>query len=211
MKRVLAIVLGLCLLSGLSVNADIDTIEGSTIAGGEGEASCDSPSEQYSYTSGADGYGTIRGVNGAYGDWQGQRAAASVPATYSICSIEAEVLKQGSPNGSLYCDVWSDSGGSPDAIIATSDGLAVSGISTGVVELFFTGADRVTITQGVVYHYMFYVDGDSTYDSGNRLRLHYDSGSTPAANEILENSSDYSNFTTYNDTGAYLVINGQVQ
>jgi hypothetical protein len=35
MKRVLAIVLGLCLLSGLSVNADIDTIEGSTIAGGE--------------------------------------------------------------------------------------------------------------------------------------------------------------------------------
>jgi hypothetical protein len=34
MKRVLAIVLGLCLLSGLSVNADIDTIEGSTIAGG---------------------------------------------------------------------------------------------------------------------------------------------------------------------------------
>jgi hypothetical protein len=36
MKRVLAIVLGLCLLSGLSVNADIDTIEGSTIAGGGG-------------------------------------------------------------------------------------------------------------------------------------------------------------------------------
>jgi hypothetical protein len=37
MKRVLAIVLGLCLLSGLSVNADIDTIEGSTIAGGGAE------------------------------------------------------------------------------------------------------------------------------------------------------------------------------
>jgi hypothetical protein len=36
MKRVLAIVLGLCLLSGLSVNADIDTIEGSTIAAGGG-------------------------------------------------------------------------------------------------------------------------------------------------------------------------------
>jgi hypothetical protein len=41
MKRVLAIVLGLCLLSGLSVNADIDTIEGSAIAGGG--ASCTDP------------------------------------------------------------------------------------------------------------------------------------------------------------------------
>jgi hypothetical protein len=41
MKRVLAIVLGLCLLSGLSVNADIDTIEGSTIAeGGGGDINC---------------------------------------------------------------------------------------------------------------------------------------------------------------------------
>jgi hypothetical protein len=44
MKRVLAIVLGLCLLSGLSVNADIDTIEGSTIAGGGASDTCDSTS-----------------------------------------------------------------------------------------------------------------------------------------------------------------------
>jgi hypothetical protein len=174
-------------------------------------AVCESPSEQYSYTAGADSLQTIIGVNGAYGTYAGQRLPASVPASYNICSIEFELYKQGSPNGSLYCRVYDDDSGSLDSVIATSDALACTSISTGtnVSELFFTGTNRIEITKDSVYHYILFVSGDSTYDVSNRLRLRYDSGGTPAANERMESSADGSTFTTYSDTGCYLVINGE--
>jgi hypothetical protein len=92
MKRVLAIVLGLCLLSGLSVNADIDTIEGSTIAGGgAAEAGCiDGASFTYN---GDHSSGTNYACDSASAALEGTNTGATVSSDYVVFDAANERIK----------------------------------------------------------------------------------------------------------------------
>jgi hypothetical protein len=154
MKRVLAIVLGLCLLSGLSVNADIDTIEGSTIAGG-GEGGCSS--------------GTV--------DTQNTPTDSNVQIneTAAVAGQSFQVTQ----NGSLYsislsiasvstaADVAMRVGTSTDLSSSYLDESVVNVSGTGVVEFVFDS--HPNLSTGTTYYIVFQFDsgaGDFNFHRG---------------------------------------------
>jgi hypothetical protein len=137
MKRVLAIVLGLCLLSGLSVNADIDTIEGSTIAGG-GEGGCsESPTINVDCSTGLEWLADYYYVGVKY----------TPTSNINICKVSVELGEvTGDISGLTYTvRIWSVDGGDDlDTELGTSSGVTGSNAWGGFVEFEFPSSCSLT-------------------------------------------------------------------
>jgi hypothetical protein len=199
MKRVLAIVLGLCLLSGLSVNADIDTIEGSTIAGG---ASCDTITD------------TCAGSSGASAQTFGNSSTVkyysfmfTADETGTLCEGTVRLIYINGGTGSsetVELCIYSDTAGTPDGdgqIGSCSDPVAISSIDTSNDDVVFSNISAPGITATTSYHGVLVVSGVDT-DDYPRLVTY-----TDCSPERLHRDSDGLGFTlTTSSASAYYTL-----
>jgi hypothetical protein len=96
----------------------------------------------------------------------------------TLASVKFYVKKIGSPTANAYAFIHTHTGtfgtnGTPTgSALATSDGVAYSGISTSatLVEFTFSGANKITLTNGTRY----FVAITSTQTSGNGLDVGVD-------------------------------------
>lgn len=83
--------------------------------------------------------------------------------TDSFISTTARLQKVSSPAGEILVEIREDDGsGKPGSIIATSDGVLTSAISTAGFNLItFSFSSTISLTKGTKYHYI--VRGDNAY------------------------------------------------
>lgn len=106
----------------------------------------------------------------------GQSFTAST--SQDMYSAVFEIKKVGSPTGNVYAKLYSHTGtfgssGTPGTLLATSDAIDISTLSTSYAEVTFnfTGAEQYTLTSTTNYFIVVeYTGGNST----NNLTVHYD-------------------------------------
>jgi hypothetical protein len=100
-------------------------------------------------------------------------------AAYTANDVMLWIKRIGSPGGTLNVQIWTDSGGSPDAIIGgASAALAVSSITDVVSELHvFSLGTPPSLSNATTYWVVAYISG-STPDADNHLALGYNPDSS---------------------------------
>jgi hypothetical protein len=185
MKRVLAIVLGLCLLSGLSVNADIDTIEGSTIAGGE-ECTQGSANSSDDFEGGVDG----NEVSGD-GDWTEANSSTNI-FTYEDTSPLS---------GSMSLFIDNVGAAETNRLTYWTPDTTLTGSGSRCIKFKLSTADGTG-----QYNFLRISDGNSEIGGNRRIELRFDSDSlevydgnegSAAWTDIIASTSDD---TTYSIT-----------
>jgi hypothetical protein len=107
--------------------------------------------------------GTIAAVG------QGFQTDVSGPLAF----VDAKILRTGTVTGRLWCEVRSDSSGVPSAtVLATSDKLDASVVSTTASYARFVFRAPYSVTAGTQYHLV--VTGDWTQSDGNYIGLRRD-------------------------------------
>lgn len=150
------------------------------------------------------GYVAVNNTVNAFGQ------AFTCGGDYELDSVRFYLQKVGAPAGSCYAELWSMTGtygsnGVPNALLATSDAVAESGISTsfGLITFTFSGAERVSIASGY-YCIVFRSQGG---DSSHYIRIGIGSASGHNGNSCREVSGTWGQyaadtiFYVYGETG----------
>lgn len=105
----------------------------------------------------------------------------------TLGGILAYIKKNNSPTGSVYVKVYSHTGtwgssGVPNTLLATSDAVSASGLSSTIslVNFNFSGANQITLTNGTHYALAVCYDGDAT----NNVWVGFDSTGNHAGNKF---------------------------
>lgn len=126
-----------------------------------------------------------------------------------IGSVEFYLSKNGSPTGDIWAEVWSHSGtfgtsSIGDTLLATSDVISAATVPTSfnLVELFFSGADQITLANSTRYVIVL------VYESGNfsnHLLMNKNSGGNPhPGNTVSADSGGTWSFESFADTIFYV-------
>lgn len=93
---------------------------------------------------------------------------------YELDTAEFRLLKTFSPTGNAVAKIYSDNGGEPGTILATSDNFDVSTLtgSYSFVEFSFSGAQRITLSPNTLYHVSVeYSNGDTSNYVRNSVNI----------------------------------------
>ena len=146
-----------------------------------------------------------------YSGYQGGREANSFTGDGGVLnSAKFYLYKYGLPTGNIVAKVYSHSGtfgstGVPDTLLATSDNLDVSTIPTypnSLVNFTFSGANKITLTDGVYYFVSVDYQGG---DVNNNVWVGYSTDYPPYGNRASGNPWDY-----WTDTAIFYVYKDDV-
>ena len=83
-------------------------------------------------------------------------------ANYNVAGIEADFRKIGTPNGGMVCELWSESGAEPNAILKTKTiGLADMPSDVLSTRVYFEFASVQAVTNGTDYFVVFHAESGS--------------------------------------------------
>jgi len=123
---------------------------------------------QYAPAGAAQDTQDLSDANGAlgYDRYQAKLAQKITPASsYAIQKVSVWMNRYNSPSGNVWIEIWSSSGGNPNALITngTSDTVSAGGISTTAALVDFNFTTPPSLLSGTVYFVVVTRDyGDST-------------------------------------------------
>lgn len=93
------------------------------------------------------------------------QTVATAHASY-IAGFSANILKVGSPTGSITCSLYTDNAGVPGTLVETSaTSLSASLVSTSAQAFFFLFSNHSQLTPAAKYHMVFTVSGGAVSSS----------------------------------------------
>ena len=135
-------------------------------------------------------------VGNEYGDQSFQQTGAG-----ECPRVDVELkISAGSPTGDVNVYIYSDSGGDPDTLLATSDTtLDASTVTGSFASYTFLFSSAAILTTSTTYHLVIaYPDGDAS----NHLHFAATTGN-PYANGVYQRSADNSTWTYYDGNNTY--------
>ena len=112
-------------------------------------------------------------------------------STYSLSYIEMKPRIVGAPTGDLVMEIYSDLGGLPDTLLATSDPVAIAGLTGSYSVQQFDFPTTPTISNGVTYHYVIGYSG-ATIDGSNYVQFESETIAPPSTFESTYNGAVWS-------------------
>ena len=119
------------------------------------------------------------------------REIPSSSPTYNLSYILMRARTVGAPTGNLVMQLYSDLGGLPNTLLATSNVVAISSLTSVYSTPQFTFTTAPTITNGVTYHYAIgYASG--TINGSNYAEFDSETIAPPSAFESTFNGTAWS-------------------
>jgi len=112
-------------------------------------------------------------------------------ATFDLAEISIEARTVGSPTGDLVMKVYSDSGGLPNTVLATSNTVSIATLTGTYSFPLFVFPTPPTLTNGVVYHYAIEYSG-ATISGSDYVQFNSESAAPPNTNDASYNGSIWS-------------------
>lgn len=110
-------------------------------------------------------------------------------ATFFLAQVELQVRKVGAPTGSVIFKLYSDSGGLPNTLLATSTPVAISSITGSYTSIFHTFTIPYQVLTANTYHYSVEYDVGAVVDGSNYVQWNSETLAPPGGFEALYNGA----------------------
>jgi hypothetical protein len=117
-------------------------------------------------------------------------------ANATICTVDLYLSKSGTPAGNISVAYYTDSGGSPGALIDESDAVAATGVASSEGAFRFSTGLSAAITSGNTFWVVLHCT--STGDGSDNVKWHFRGVGTGS----LKESNDASSWSVIDSTAA---------
>lgn len=130
----------------------------------------------------------------------------------SVNAVLLRLLRIGTSGGNLFVDIYSDSGGNPNTLLATSDPVTINGLGTSYDWARFVFGTPASLSGATQYHIVLRSTG-YTYSSGvTEVNLGIDTSSPGYANGMLRtyNGTSWSAYSPGSDAAFRVTVDPAV-
>lgn len=119
------------------------------------------------------------------------RQITNAAGNFSLAQAQMRARTVGSPTGNLVMRVYSDSGGLPNTVLATSNTISIASLTGTYSEPIFTFSTPPALVNGVIYHYAVGYSSASI-DGSNYVQFDSETIAPPNSFDAFYNGSIWS-------------------